>query len=187
MLEAELTRMIGKQPIIVWLGYNIHGDEAAGTEAAMRVLYELLDGNSKALKVLWDEVVVIMNPCQNPDRRERFVVWANAHGMGRPKRFAYEKENPWNVQGRYNYYYFDLNRDMIAMSQVESRNSGAAFQEWLPQAAADHHGETKEFFFPPRRHCRSTRTYPAQKRSVGWRRLGRGTPPLLMGRAGCIM
>src|SRR5690606_33824504 len=46
-------------------------------------------------------------------------------------------------------YYFDLNRDMISMSQVESRNSGAAYLEWLPQVAVDHHGETKEYFFPP--------------------------------------
>lgn len=147
--DREIDRLIAKQPIIVWLGYNIHGDEAAGTEAAIRVLYELVASESKTVKAWLDDVVVIMNPCQNPDGRERFVVWANAHGLGRPERFAYEKENPWNVQGRYNHYYFDLNRDMIPTSQVESRNSGAAFLEWLPQVAADHHGETKEFFFPP--------------------------------------
>ena len=115
----------------------------------MRVLYELLASESAELKQQLEDVVVILNPCQNPDGRERFVSWYNAHGIGRPETFAFEKENPWNVQGRYNHYYFDLNRDMIAMSQVESRHSGAAFLEWLPQVAADHHGETKEYFFPP--------------------------------------
>lgn len=145
----DLDKLLADQPIIVWLGYNIHGDEAAGTEAAMQVLYTLLDGDSPALKAWLNDVVVIMNPCQNPDGRERFVTWARAHGIGRPETFAYEKENPWNVQGRFNHYYFDLNRDMIAQSQVESRNSGAAFLDWSPQVSVDHHGETKEFFFPP--------------------------------------
>ena len=146
---AELDRLIAQQPVIVWLGYNIHGDETAGTEAAMLVLHHLLDSREPAILEILERVVVIMNPCQNPDGRERFVTWYNAHGIGRPETFAFEKENPWNVQGRYNHYYFDLNRDLLVMSQVESRNSAAAFLEWLPQVAADHHGETKEYFFPP--------------------------------------
>ncbi|HEX2100588.1 MAG TPA: M14 family zinc carboxypeptidase, partial [Candidatus Synoicihabitans sp.] len=146
---AELEQLIRQQPIIVWLGYNIHGDEAAGTEAAMQVLYQLLDSDEPALRTLLDQTVVLMNPCQNPDGRERFVTWYNAHGIGRPETFAFEKENPWNVQGRFNHFYFDLNRDMLVTSQPESRNSAAAFLDWLPQIAADHHGETKEYFFPP--------------------------------------
>ncbi len=149
LAERERDALLEKQPIIVWLSYNIHGDEAAGLEAAMQVLHTLLDDESEEVRGWLRDVVVVMNPCQNPDGRERFVVWANAHGIGRPETFAYEKENPWNVQGRYNHYYFDLNRDMIALSQVESRNTAAAYLEWMPQVAADHHGETKEYFFPP--------------------------------------
>ncbi|HEY0944551.1 MAG TPA: M14 family zinc carboxypeptidase, partial [Opitutaceae bacterium] len=146
---GELDTLLKRQPIIVWLSYNIHGDEAAGTEAAMQVLYQLLDGNDPVLNTALENVVVLMNPCQNPDGRERFVTWANAHGIGRPETFAYEKTNPWNVQGRYNHYYFDLNRDMLVSSQVESRAAMAAFLAWKPQVSADHHGETKEYFFPP--------------------------------------
>lgn len=149
LTPAELDAAVADQPLIVWLAYNIHGDEAAGTEAALQVLYTLLDSDEPAIRRVLDEVVVLMNPCQNPDGRERFVTWSNAHGIGRPETFAFEKENPWNVQGRYNHYYFDLNRDMLVQSQVESRNSGQAFLDWLPVVAVDHHGETKEYFFPP--------------------------------------
>jgi len=147
--EEELETLIKKQPIIVWLSYNIHGNEVAGTEAAMRVLYELLDSADKEVTKWLEQAVVLINPCQNPDGRERFVTWIRAHGIGRPETFAWEKENRWNVHGRVNHYYFDLNRDMIALSQVESRNSAAAFLEWMPQVSADHHGMTKEYFFPP--------------------------------------
>lgn len=147
--DRALEKLIKKQPIIVWLSYNIHGDEAAGTEAAMRVLYELLDSADEEVEEWLEQAVVLINPCQNPDGRERFVTWIRAHGIGRPETFAWEKENRWIVHGRVNHYYFDLNRDMIALSQVESRNSGTAFLEWMPQVSADHHGETKEYFFPP--------------------------------------
>lgn len=149
LVGADLDQAVERQPIIVWLGYNIHGDEAAGTEAALRVMYELLDGDAADVRGWLETVVVVMQPCLNPDGRERFVAWANAHGLGRPENFALEKENPWFVQGRLNHYYFDLNRDMITTSQVESRAAAAAYLAWLPQVAADHHGETKEYFFPP--------------------------------------
>lgn len=147
--ERAVGKLIDKQPIVVWLSYNIHGDEAAGTEAAMRVLYHLLDSSDAAVAAWLENAVILMNPCQNPDGRERFVVWARAHGLGRAETFAWEKESRWSVNGRLNHYYFDLNRDMISMSQIESKNSGAVFMEWMPQVAADHHGETKEYFFPP--------------------------------------
>lgn len=144
-----LDTLVRNQPLIVWVGYNVHGDEAAGTEAALQVLYQLAASSDPAIVSALEQVVVVMVPCLNPDGRERFVTWANAHGIGRAETFAFEKSNPWNVQGRYNHYYFDLNRDLLISSQPETRLSMAAFQEWLPQIAADHHGETKEYFFPP--------------------------------------
>jgi hypothetical protein len=130
--DRVLGRLIEDQPIVVWLSYNIHGDEAVGTEAAMRVLYHLLDSTDTEIERWFENAVILMNPCQNPDGRERFVVWARAHGLGRAETFAREKENPWSVNGRLNHYYFDLNRDMISMSQGESRNSGAAFLDEMP-------------------------------------------------------
>lgn len=144
-----LERAVTEQPIIVWLSYNVHGDEAAGTEAALQVLYQLAASEAPEWRDWLERVVVLIAPCQNPDGRERFVSWYNAHGVGRPETFAFEKENPWHVAGRFNHYYFDLNRDMLVTSQRESRVAAAAFLAWRPQVLADHHGETKEYFFPP--------------------------------------
>ncbi|HYP52456.1 MAG TPA: hypothetical protein VEQ42_02890, partial [Pyrinomonadaceae bacterium] len=44
---------------------------------------------------------------------------------------------------------FDLNRDNVATSQVETRNMQRAYLEWNPQVAVDHHGQPSQFFFPP--------------------------------------
>lgn len=147
--DAERERLIAKTPLILWLAYSIHGDESAGFEAGMHVLYQLLASDDPALRSALDNVVVLLNPCQNPDGHERFVVWYNAHGRGRAEPFAWEKENPWNVSGRLNHAYFDLNRDLLALSQPESRAAAAALLEWQPQVVADLHGETPSYFFPP--------------------------------------
>jgi len=147
--DAERDGLIAKTPLIVWFSYAIHGDESAGFEAGMHVLYQLLAGDDAAIAEALERVVVLINPCQNPDGHERFVAWYNTHGIGRPESFAWEKENHWNVSGRFNHFYFDLNRDMVALSQVESQTAAAAFREWRPQVVADHHGETPSYFFPP--------------------------------------
>ena len=102
-----------------------------------------------ALREALEHTVVLINPCQNPDGHERFATWYNAHGAGRPEQFAYEHHEPWSITGRLNHNFFDLNRDLISLSQPESKAATRAFLEWHPQVLADHHGQTKEYFFPP--------------------------------------
>jgi len=48
-----------------------------------------------------------------------------------------------------NHNFFDLNRDLVSLSQPESQAATKAFLQWHPQILADHHGQTKEYFFPP--------------------------------------
>jgi Zinc carboxypeptidase len=145
----ELDQVIGKLPIVIWLSYSIHGDESAAFEAGIQVLYQLLASNDPALGEALDHTLVLINPCQNPDGHERFATWYNAHGIGRPERYAYEHQEPWSVSGRLNHNFFDLNRDLVALSQPESQAATQAFLQWHPQILADHHGQTREYFFPP--------------------------------------
>lgn len=147
--QAEAETLIKETPIVVWLSYTIHGNESAGFEAAMQVLYQLIASNESKLLEVLKNTVVVMNPLQNPDGHERFATWYNATGIGRPERFAYEHREPWSIYGRLNHYYFDLNRDLVASSQIESQSAMKAFLEWHPQVSADHHGQPTNFFFPP--------------------------------------
>ncbi len=145
----EVEHLIQKLPIVVWLSYSIHGSESAAFEAGIQVLYQLLASNDSAIREALDHTLVLINPCQNPDGHERFVTWYNAHGIGREEQYAYEHQEPWSVTGRLNHNFFDLNRDLISLSQPESENATKALLEWHPQVLADHHGQTKEYFFPP--------------------------------------
>ncbi len=147
--EADAAAIAARSPMVVWLSYSIHGDESSAFEAGMQVLYQLTASDDPKLQDVLRQCVVLINPAQNPDGHERFTAWYNAQGLGRPEAFAYEHRQPWGIYGRFNHYGFDLNRDLLPGSQIESRVAGAAFLEWHPQVNADHHGETKNFFFPP--------------------------------------
>lgn len=97
-------------PAIVWLSYNIHGNEASSTEAAMKVLYALVDPANTQTKQWLQNVVVVIDPCQNPDGRDRYVNWFN-NAVG--KNFnadpqSREHDEPWPY-GRTNHYNFDMN------------------------------------------------------------------------------
>ena len=72
---AGLTGRGNSETAIVWMSYNVHGNESVGTEAAMQTLYELLTSKSGYL----ENTVVILDPCMNPDGRDRYVNWFNQH------------------------------------------------------------------------------------------------------------
>ncbi len=135
-------------PVIVWLSYNVHGNEAVSTEASMKTLYALITDR----KDLLQNAVVIIDPCLNPDGRERYVNFYNAV---RSKPFdatpyAREHYEPW-PGGRANHYYFDLNRDWAWQTQTESRQRVAQYNRWMPQVHVDFHeqGVDAPYYFAP--------------------------------------
>ncbi|HWB94942.1 MAG TPA: M14 family zinc carboxypeptidase, partial [Puia sp.] len=109
-------------PVIVWLSYNVHGNEPASSEAAMKTLYWLADPASKKAAAWLSNVVVIIDPCVNPDGRDRYVSWYNdVVGMQpNPDPQAREHQEPW-PKGRTNHYNFDLNRDWAWQTQKETQ------------------------------------------------------------------
>ena len=145
----EARRLVANTPVLLWMQYTIHGNESASFEAMMQVVYQLAASNEPATLDILRNSVALVNVCANPDGHERFVTWYNSFGQGNPDPSAAEHDEPWSVYGRVNRYRFDLNRDNVAVSQVETRNMQRAFLEWNPQVAVDHHGQPSQFFFPP--------------------------------------
>src|SRR5918998_3332325 len=145
----EARRITANTPIVVWLAYTIHGNESASFEAMMQVLYQLAASEEPATLEVLRNTVVLINVCENPDGHERFVTWYNSVATGNPDPLAAEHREPWSVYGRLNRYRFDLNRDNMIATQVETRNMQRAYLDWNPQVAVDHHGQPAQFFFPP--------------------------------------
>ena len=143
---------LANQPAVVWLSYNVHGSESVSTEAFMQVLYELADPKNEETQNLLRNTVVLLDPCVNPDGRERYVQWYN-RVMQRPPNaspYAWEHHEPW-PGGRYNHYFFDLNRDWAWQTQQESRQRIQLYNQWLPQVHADFHemGPESPYYFSP--------------------------------------
>ncbi|WP_448520463.1 M14 family metallopeptidase [Rhodoflexus sp.] len=149
-------------PAIVWMSYNVHGNEAVSTEAVMLTLHELLTQRGTWL----NDAVVILDPCANPDGHSRYVNWyvqmlgakPNVHGDAR------EHYEPW-PGGRYNHYSFDLNRDWAWQSQQETRQRLALYQQWMPQIHGDFHemGPEQPYYFAPA-------AEPYHKEITNWQR-----------------
>ena len=135
---------------VVWLSYNVHGNESVSTEAAMATLYRLASGDPAETGL--DRVVVIMDPCLNPDGRERYVSGfrqrVGARVNAAPE--AWEHDESW-PGGRFNHYLFDLNRDWAWGTQPETRARLAVYQRWLPSVHVDFHeqGVDSPYYFAP--------------------------------------
>ncbi|RYZ60640.1 MAG: zinc carboxypeptidase, partial [Chitinophagaceae bacterium] len=139
-------------PAIVWLSYNVHGNEASSSEVSMKTLYELLSGANVAAKQWLSNLVVLIDPCLNPDGRDRYVNWFN-QVVGKNYNSAVsarEHNEPW-PGGRTNHYNFDLNRDWAWQTQVESKARLIKYNEWMPQVHVDFHeqGYTSPYYFAP--------------------------------------
>ncbi len=148
--SAERAAAIAaRDPAVVMLSHSIHGDEPAGFEAALATTYQLLASDEPATLEILRNVVTIINPSQNPDGHERFAAWSNSVAVGSDEPGSLEHNEPWDVVGRYNHYRFDMNRDLIAQSQPETRALAGAILRWHPQAFADLHSTTAQYFFPP--------------------------------------
>ncbi len=135
---------------IVWLSYNVHGNEASSSEAAMMTAYYLLT-DPKGQEWLKNTVVII-DPCLNPDGRDRYVNWFNSV-VGKnmdPDPMAREHMEPW-PGGRSNHYLFDLNRDWAWQTQVETRQRINAYNKWMPHVHVDFHeqGYNSPYYFAP--------------------------------------
>ena len=122
---AELVEeIVANSPSLSWIGACVHGGEKSGTDAALRMLYELADRSDCAAQQILEGTVVVMLPNQNPDGRD--------------------DSSRRNANG------FDMNRDWFAASQPETRGKLVVMDEYPPVVFCDIHemGGT-DYFFPP--------------------------------------
>jgi hypothetical protein len=143
---------LSNQPVITWLSYNVHGNEANSTETSMKMLYTLASGTNKQANEWLKNTVVVIDPCLNPDGRDRYVNYFNSVVGKTPNADPTSREHiePW-PGGRPNHYYFDLNRDWAWQTQVESQQRLALYNDWMPQVHVDFHEQSynEPYYFAP--------------------------------------
>ncbi len=150
---AEAGQLIESLPAVIMLAYGVHGNEISSPDAAMFTAYHLLASrNDPMVADILKNTVVMLDPQQNPDGRDRFVHdFEMARGLEPDASpLAAEHVEPW-PGGRTNHYYFDMNRDWFALTQPEIRSLVRALLEWYPQVFIDLHemGPNTTYYFTP--------------------------------------
>ena len=153
--DAEAERLIQSLPVVAYLGGSIHGFELSGSEAMLKLIEHLTTRDDPDTRAILQNVVVIIDPMFNPDGRDAFALY-NHQALGRepnPRREDWNNQfRRWEaLKFRTNHYFFDLNRDWFAHTQIETRNRIQTVLQWHPQLAIDAHemGSDFEFYFDP--------------------------------------
>ena len=143
---------IEDQPLVVYQGFSIHGNEPSGANSGLLLAYHLAASNAPETLKMLDELVILFDPSFNPDGLQRFAYWANTNKNQNLTADPNDREyNEVWPRGRTNHYWFDLNRDWLPTQLPESQARIKTFSDWLPNILTDHHemGTNSSFFFQP--------------------------------------
>ncbi|MEE2002221.1 M14 family zinc carboxypeptidase [Alkalimonas sp. MEB108] len=152
LAQSQGQTLAEDAPVVVWLGYGVHGNEPSAAHAAVALAYYLTAAQSTEVQQWLDEAVIIIQPSLNPDGHDRFSHWVNMHRGKTPVADPQHREHvePW-PNGRPNHYWFDLNRDWLLLQHPESQARISEYHRWLPQVLGDFHemGTNSTYFFQP--------------------------------------
>jgi len=167
LTSAEVERIVTGSPAVFWAGYSIHGDELSGTDAAIQIAYQLAAGTDTLTEAILKNLILIIDPMENPDGRDRFLAQMKSLNTVVPSVDAGSLQHggfwPW---GRTNHYWFDLNRDWFSIVHPETRARVQTIIDWHPQVVVDAHemGIYSNFLFsPPREPYHPTMTANLRK------------------------
>jgi len=140
-------------PLVVWLGYSIHGNEASGTNASLLSAYHLVARKGEEHEQFLRDTVILIEPSLNPDGYGRFSHWVNNNRSNRLSSDPMDREHRegW-PQSRTNHYRFDLNRDWLPAQQPESRARLNWYHQFKPHVLGDFHemrNPDSSYFFQP--------------------------------------
>ncbi len=153
--RSRLDATVNATPAVAWMAYSIHGDEISGVDASLAVAYRLAAGTDTLTRRLRKELIVIIDPTENPDGRERYLAQMEAFQTAVPLADGQSLQKggfwPW---GRGNHYLFDMNRDWFSQELPESKARIKSMVEWRPQLVVDAHemGQWDTYLFSPPRH-----------------------------------
>ena len=146
------TQKSAAAPLVIWLGYSVHGDEISGANAAMIVAYYLAASTDEKMTELLANTIIVLEPSSNPDGMDRFVNWVSTYRNSTDNADAnhIEHHQGW-VSGRTNHFWFDLNRDWLLLAQQESQHRLKYFHQYQPHVVGDFHemSRNSSYFFQP--------------------------------------
>jgi len=152
IIEKYDDTKAAEMPVIINMGYSVHGNEPSSTESSILLAYTLLASQHPDIQKYLKNAVIFIDPAINPDGRERHTHWANMYRASSLVADNNDTEhNEIWPRGRVNHYWFDLNRDWLLAINPESRSKLNWYHQWYPNVVGDFHemGTNSSFFFEP--------------------------------------
>lgn len=154
LTESSVSKNLNleKMPLVINHGFSVHGNEASGINASILLAYYLAAAEGEYIDKILENTVILLDPSLNPDGYQRFSTWVNMHKSNYLNPDSNDREfyEVW-PGGRTNHYWFDLNRDWLAVQQPESKVRVKTFHQWYPNILTDFHemGTNSTYFFQP--------------------------------------
>lgn len=157
---------VRSMPVVVNMGYSIHGNEPSGVNAVPLVVYYLAAAQGPKVDEALKHAVILMEVLRNPDGSDRSAQWFNQHrSLSAPSADPVDREHleVW-PRGRFNHYLFDPNRDWLPLVHPEAQMRAELFHRWRPNVSTDHHemGTNSTYFFQPGVPTRNNPSSPKQ-------------------------
>lgn len=156
-------------PLVIKLGYGVHGNESSAQNASLLTAYYLVAGQGAKIDELLANTVILIDPALNPDGLQRHSTWVNMYrGTTLSTDPSGREFNEAWPGGRTNHYWFDLNRDYIMLQHPETVGRVEAFFRWMPNINTDHHemGANSTFFFQPGVQSRNNPVVPTENQTL---------------------
>lgn len=146
--EPDNSTLIESIPAVAWMGYGIHGDELASTDAAVMLAYRLIAGEDDEIRAIRQNLVIYVDPMYNPDGRARATGHVDTFKRLMPSNDPQDiVHNQLWPDGRGNHYLFDLNRDALFQIQTQSQQRVNAIRDANPQLyVASHETEWSDTY-----------------------------------------
>lgn len=142
--EAEAKQLATEGKPFYYAQAGIHSTEVGNSQAAIEWAYRLATEDSDYIEKILDNLVILLQPCQNPDG----IVLVNDY-FAATAGTNYERTYP-DLYNKYTGH--DDNRDWIMLTQVESRYNVSILNKYRPQVFQDSHGagtSAPRLFTPP--------------------------------------
>ncbi len=142
----EAAKLFPEGKAIVMITCSIHATEVASTHTAVEFAYRLLtEDNNPKFKTILDNVIVLLEPSQNPDGVDIVTRWYR-----KTRGTKWEGTSPPELY--HHYIGHDDNRDWYIFTQPETRNTAALENRWHPEIVYDVHqmsATQARLFVPP--------------------------------------
>jgi hypothetical protein len=132
--ETKAKEIIAQAKPMYFISCNLHSWETGSAEMSMELAYRLAVSEHPFVKIIRDNVIVIITPCLEPDGHDSFTDWYYRYRIDiDDERTRFPGPPYWGK-----YVFHDNNRD-IEVSQPLTKNIIKMFLDWHPQIVHDLH------------------------------------------------